>query len=383
MKQIFLFFFFFLVGFNILAQTPSEKPFKINKFNEFARFYACMEQEAGSSIKQLDSNKIWLKHHESFTKFWDSAKIARIEPMTEFANSELKVLGDSVKKLFYPFSGPDFLHANIFFPNAELIVMLGLERVGKVPELKDLSDKKMDVFLKAVRQSLDSIFIWGYFMTNDMSKDFSRSLELKGIVPVMMLMMAKTGFEVQQVKKVTINSQGKIINCTKGAKDNDSPWDSYISGIEIKYNKLDDSLVRTLYYFSHDASDKNLKLTPGFTKFLANQHFDATFLKAASYLCSPLNLIRKEALKSKYILQDDSGILYSYFDDKEWEGQFWGNYLRPIYAFRWAKQPKLREIYVKGDNVRPLPFDIGYGSRIGAGNMMLFTHKDLVLPVKK
>jgi hypothetical protein len=92
-------------------------------------------------------------------------------------------------------------------------------------------------------------------------------------------------------------------------------------------------------------------------------------------LCSPLNLIRKEALKSKYILQDDSGILYSYFDNPDWDGYFWGNYVRPIAAFKWAKQPKLREIYVKGTNVRPLPFDIGYGSRIGAGNMMLFIRK--------
>jgi hypothetical protein len=375
MKNLVYIYLFFLGGTSILAQSPSGISSTSLKYNEFARFYACMEQEPESSIKYIDSNKVWLKHHQNFTRFWDSARQARIEPITEFANSELKVLGDSVKKLFYPFSGPDFLHANIFFPNAELIVMLGLERIGKVPEIKDLTDKKMDVFFKAVRQSLDSIFIWGYFMTNDMSKDFARSLELKGIVPVMMLMMAKTGFEIRNVKKITLNAQGKVINCTKGDKDTDSPWDTYISGVEIQYNKTGDTILRTLYYFSHDASDKNLQASPGFIKFLANQNFDATYLKAASYLCSPLNLIRKEALKSKYILQDDSGILYSYFDNPEWDGYFWGNYVRPIAAFKWAKQPKLREIYVKGTNVRPLPFDIGYGSRIGAGNMMLFIRK--------
>jgi hypothetical protein len=263
----------------------------------------------------------------------------------------------------------------MFFPNAEKIVMLGLERVGKVPEIKDLSDKKLDVFLKAVRQSLDSIFIWGYFMTNDMNKDFARSLELKGVVPVIMLMMVKSGCEVQDVKKITIDSKGKVVYSIKGKVDNDSPWDTYISGIEIKYNKLNDSKVRTLYYFSHDASDKSMKLTPEFIKFLADQDFDATYLKAASYLCNAFNSIRKEALKSKYVLQDDSGILFQYFDDQTWNWQFWGKYIRPIAAFKWAKQPKLKELFAKGENVRPLPFDIGYGSRIGAGNLMLFTKK--------
>jgi hypothetical protein len=219
---------------------------KSSKYNEIARFYACLSQDSGSSIKYVDTNKVWLKHKETFTRFWDSATIARINPITGFAQKDMKILADSVKNLFYPFSGPDFLHANIFFPNAEKIVMLGLERVGKVPEIKDLNDKKLNIFLKAVRQSLDSIFIWGYFMTNDMNKDFARSLELKGIVPVVMLMMVKSGFEVQNVKKITINSQGKIVDFIKGKVDNDSPWDTYISGVEIKYNKLNDSTFRTM-----------------------------------------------------------------------------------------------------------------------------------------
>jgi hypothetical protein len=334
-----------------------------------------MNQDSGSSIKYIDTNKVWLKHQKTFTRFWDSASIARINPITEFAKSDMKILGDSVKNLFYPFSGPDFLHANMFFPNAEKIVMIGLERVGKVPEVKDLKDKQLDVFLRAVRQSLDSIFIWGYFMTNDMNKDFARSLELKGIVPVIMLTMAKTGFIVRDVRKVTINSKGEIVEGIKGKKDLDNPKDTYISGIQIKYNKNNELLERTLYYFSHDASEENLKRTPEFTKFLAKQEFDATYLKAASYLCAYLHTIRKQALKTKYVLQDDSGILFEYFDAKEWYHYFWGKYLRPIAAFKWAKQPKLKEIYQKEENVKPLPFDIGYGSRIGAGNLMLFIRK--------
>ena len=253
--------------------------------------------------------------------------------------------------------------------------MLGLERVGNVPEVHGLDNKKLDTFLKAVRQSLDSIFIWGYFMTNDMRKDFARSLELRGLTPVIMLTIAKSGFEIDTVKKVTINHAGELVSSIKGRKDNDSPWDTYISGVEISYNKPNDTITRKLYYFSHDASDKSLNVTPGFAKFLAKQKFDATYLKAASYLCNSFAAIRNQALKSNYVFQDASGMLFSYFDKKMWDQKLWGGYTRPIYAFRWAKQYDLKKAYASDSSIQDIPFKIGYSSRIGKSNLMLFTKK--------
>ena len=375
MKKIIFPFVLTLLVLQLYAQNQPIDTVVNLKFNEFSRFYAGLDQDSNSSIKFTQTNKIWLRHKESFTKFWDSATITRIAPMTEFAKTDLKILADSVRTLLYPFSGPDFLHANIFFPNTEKIVMLGLEKVGNVPKVEDLTDKQLATFFKAERRSLDSIFIWGYFMTNDMSKDFARCLELKGVVPVIMLSMTKADFEVQNVKKVTINSKGEIVDFLSGRKDLDIPGDTYISGIEIKYKKKNETAVRTLYYFSHDASDENLKRTPEFLKFLDNQHFDATYLKAASYLCGYLNSVRKEAMKSKYVFQDDSGIEIKYFDEKTWNRQLWGKYSRPIRQFKWTIQPKLKEIYATDPNIKPIPFGIGYGARFKEGNLMLFTRK--------
>ncbi len=375
MQKIVISFVLLLLGLQSIAQTPNQNPDKSLKFNEFARFYACMDQDSNSSVKYTETNKVWLRNKETFTRFWDSASIVRINPMTEFAKTDLTILSDSVKSLFYPFSGPDFLHANIFFPNAQTIVMIGLERVGKVPDVQDLDDKKLGTFFRAVRQSLDSIFIWGYFMTNDMSKDFARSLELKGLTPVIMLTMAKAGFEIQNVKKVTINPKGVVVDFLQGKKDLDDPNDTYISGVEIKYRKLDETRIRTLYYFSHNASDDNLKRTPEFLKFLADEHFDCSYFKAASYLCGYLNSVRKEALKSKYVFQDDSGIEFKYFDEKIWDRQLWGKYTRPIKQFKWAIQPKLVEVYKTEPNVKPIPFGIGYCARFKQSNLMLFTRK--------
>ena len=90
------------------------------------------------------------------------------------------------------------------------------------------------------------------------------------------------------------------------------------------YNKPNDTIIRKLYYFSHDASDKSMNQSPGFTKFLAAQKFDATYLKAASYLCNSFAAVRKEALKSKYVFQDASGLLFTYFDKKMWNYKLWG-----------------------------------------------------------
>ena len=35
--------------------------------------------------------------------------------------------------MFYMFSGPDFLYANAFFPNASTYILCGIEPVGPVP----------------------------------------------------------------------------------------------------------------------------------------------------------------------------------------------------------------------------------------------------------
>ena len=44
--------------------------------------------------------------------------------------------------VFYPFSGPDFLHANFLYPNANEYILMALEDVGSMPDWKSLGAKK-------------------------------------------------------------------------------------------------------------------------------------------------------------------------------------------------------------------------------------------------
>ncbi len=345
-------------------------------YNDIARCFAGMDQETGSKIKGLDTNEVYQQHKKNFTAFFDSAYQLRMPSMKAFRDKHLQEMNDSVEHLFYPFSGPDFVHADVFFPNMKNIYMIGLERTGEVPKVEDLSDQRLETFFKAIRISLDSIFTWGYFMTNDMNKDFARSLELKGLTPVFMLFMAKSGFRVLDVEDVTINKQGRLVNSLPGRRRTSSPWDTYISGVHITYYKPGDDFKRNLYYFSHNVSDKNLKVTPELLKFFKSRPINGTFMKAASYLCWYFKEIRKFAVStSDYIFQTDSGIPILYLPEEEWKAQYFGFYKRPIGVFKWAMQKELKAIYQTDTTVIPIDFGIGYGFRYDESNLMYFKRK--------
>jgi hypothetical protein len=57
--------------------------------------------------------------------------------------------------------------------------------------------------------------------------------------------------------------------------------------------------------------------------------------------------------------------------DTDWDFKYYGKYKRTIGVFKWAFQPKLKEIYDKGENVTPLEFGICYGFRYNESNLML------------
>lgn len=345
-------------------------------YNDVARFLAGDFQTKGSSLKELETNTVWREHQKTFGDFFAKLETKRIPQMQEFSKNELGEVNKNMKTLFYPFGGPDFIHAHTFFPNSEQIIMFGLERVGKIPDINDLSNKRMETFFKAIKISLDSLLTWSYFMTNDMRKDFARSLELRGVLPVLLIFIEKADFYVLDVNHVTIDKTGKIKKLYDGKNKNANMRSVAIKGVEIKYAKVGDKKERVVYYFSHNVSDDNLKRTPQFVKFIKSQDITASFLKAASYLCRHFETVRNLVLtESEYVLQTASGVPFKYFDEKKWDINYYGNYLRPISQFNWCMQPKLRAKFKEGKNVKPLDFGIGYGFRFDASNLILAKKK--------
>lgn len=346
-------------------------------YNDAVRLLAGLSSEEGSELMNLDTNALWKERQEKFNGFFKNVKEEKHPKMYEFQKQNLKEVNDSLHTLFYPFSGPDFIHANIFFPEAKKTVMIGLEPVGNIPNPASMKDpEKVKKFFKAIDIALDSIFRLGYFMTFEMGRNFNRVEELNGTVPIITIFMAQTGHRILDIDRVAINEKGEIVDSIPGMLDEDNPKDNYISGGRITYMKEGDLEPRELYYFSHDVSKSHLEKTPGFMKYLNSLEIDATFLKAASYLMGWMDHMRDFTLaKSNYVFQDDSGIPFKYFDKEVWDFQFWGKYQRTLKVFRPNFQPDLRKIYQADTIAKPLEFGIGYGIRIRQSNLMLATKK--------
>jgi hypothetical protein len=88
----------------------------------------------------------------------------------------------------------------------------------------------------------------------------------------------------------------------------------------------------------------------------------ATLIKSASYLLHKpyFSTIRNLILsKTSWIVEDDSGIPYRYFD-RAWDVRLYGKYSDPIPLFKNWKQPDLKEAFSSRKDIQPLGFAIGY-----------------------
>ena len=104
--------------------------------NDTARLLAGMQPAPGSSLLALTKEQAWQHHANRLNAIFaqvENRQLARIRTW-----SRMKITTPS-PVLFYMFSGPDFLYANAFFPNASTYVMSGLEPTGPIPDLTKLS----------------------------------------------------------------------------------------------------------------------------------------------------------------------------------------------------------------------------------------------------
>jgi len=119
--------------------------------NDTARLLAGMQPGPGSSLLALTKERTWQQHANRLNALFaqvDNRQLARIRSW-----SRAKITTPS-PVLFYMFSGPDFLYASAFFPNASTYVMSGLEPTGPVPDLTKLSRDSLANGLRGIEGSL-------------------------------------------------------------------------------------------------------------------------------------------------------------------------------------------------------------------------------------
>jgi hypothetical protein len=349
------------------AASPSPAP-DTAYVQDVALYLAGLPPSQQSELHALVQQPAWQAFAKDQDKSWLNYRTTHTERMTKWGATELDSVQRSSPTIFYPFSGPDFLNVFTMFPTSQTYVMMGLEPVGSVPARASLENPKL---YPAIKASLWSVLNFSFFRTNDMAVDL-KSVELDGAVPLMMLFAARTGNQVLSIRPVQLDAAGKLIDAPADTTIKRDP--KFIPGAEMKL-RGPDGQPKTVYYFSADLSDWKLNAKSAPTEFVRTLGPLTTYVKSASYLMHKayFNKVRRVVLRrSRFILQDDSGIAMKYFQHGAWNFTHYGTYRRPINLFAKHYQPELTAAY-KDSLHRPqaLPFGTGYNWRQTDSNLLL------------
>ncbi len=324
--------------------------------NDTARFLAGLPVSEGSPLAPLSQNPAWQQHATFFDQAWTKL-IAR--QFVGIRNWEINYLPDATQPLpvvFYMFSGPDFLYAHQFFPNAGTYVLAGTEPIGPLPDVLRFAGPALEPVLQDLQKSLNSVLSFSFFITKDMKIDLQRE-ELKGTLPIFYVFLARAGKTITDITFVTLDKSGQSNSTAPNERSK-----SLTPGVRITFTSGPDTPSQTLYYFTTDLSNEGIRQQPGFLKFCEAQGTGASLLKSASYLMfeNGFSRVRDFLLtRSKAIVQDDSGIPIAAFDPAKWLLRFFGSYAGPIDIFKQYYQPQLQGLYQQS-NPAPLGFGIGY-----------------------
>ncbi len=318
--------------------------------NDQARFLAGLPVR-GSSLENYTRHDLWVEHASAMDQAWGKQEQRQLARVRAWSRSFAPEAYGSKSPAFYMFSGPDFLYANAFFPNASTYILCGTEPIGAVPDITAIPPEQLAPALASLRQSTKTILSFHYFITKEMRTDLTRS-QLGGTLPILCAFLARSGHTVRDVSFLKTPAPGVRITFTGGAGG-----------------------VQTLYYFKTDLS--NGGGSAGFLKWCAAQGPGVSLVKAASYLMhsDSFSTVRNFLLQnSSAIVQDDSGIPLRSFDTARWNLRYFGTYTAPIELFAKNYQPDLAQAF-QISHPAELGFAFGYHWQTERGMLMSATRK--------
>lgn len=332
--------------------------------HEYALFLAGMKTESNNIPAKISKNNFYKKYAAEMDSNFLNIERNRLSKMRTWSNTELAVEHSKPGVLFYPFSGPDMLHAMTLYPNATEYIMIAMEKPGDIPDLQKMDSAQSAYYLNSVYQSLEDIFQKSYFITRKMIQDLQK-VKVNGVTPLVCIFLERTGHKVVQIKKNHLNDNGTI---------SELPVDSLPNHvndfIEIYFRTEGTDTLRKITYFRENLGDgpfaglPSLKENKAFQNYLNSRPDFYMYTKSASYLMNygTFSIIRNICLsKSKSILQDDTGIGFKYFDKGTWKMKLYGKYVTPVRDFKGVYDTALEQAYkTDSTNVKPLSFSLGY-----------------------
>jgi hypothetical protein len=290
-----------------------------------------------------------------------------------FQEREISPIHSGSSFVFYPFSGPDVLYPTLFFPNCRLFVLAGLEPVGSLRTLGNYTDDNIERVLRGWRSSLSSLFFRSFFVTGEMDRNF-RGRVADGILPMILLLLARSGYAIDRIVYGSLSPSGEL---TMPSGPDLGAEKSPTFGVKIVFHRENDSVARTLYYFSTDLAagfERDYRLA----RFLHRFGMCDTLLKSTSFLphWRMCDSIRDYILQnSNLVLQDDTGVPFRNFATSTWHVQLFGAYSHPDRPFQREYQSDLARAFRSHASVRALGFSLGYGAGRRPSILMLARRK--------
>jgi hypothetical protein len=338
MKRLTLIFLIALLAGNVFAQRAT--------INDTARFLAGIP--VNGPLEPATHDPAWLDHARKLDSAWSKKDYFQIRPIRAWMLANASEYYSSSNTVYYMFGGPDFLYANLFFPQAKTYILAGLEPVGQVPDLTRMDSAALRTDLNALRDSMHTVLQTHYFITKDMRAELTRP-NLGGTLPILYVFLARLNCTILDTTYVKSPAEGVKITFTR------------------------DGGPQTLYYFKTDLSGGN---SP-FLKWCAAQGPGLSLLKAASYLMHTEGFsgVRNFLLEhSRVIVQDDSGIPLKAFP-KSWSVDCYGRYVPHAEMFGKYHQPDLAAVYNRQPPPPELGFAFGYHWQRDRGLLMLARRK--------
>jgi len=319
--------------------------------NDTARYLAGLPLAPGSPLTALTQDLRWAAHARAMNLAFSQLEQHQLNNIRIFRSENIAPVTQASHTCLYLFSGPDFLYADAMFGHCSTFILQGLEPVDPVPDLLTMPHATLVGTLENIQLSLNTLLSFSFFKTKDMRQDFERA-QLKGVLPVILVFMARTGKDIESVEYISLDKEGKVFQGQQGS----------IRGAKIDFFDPTSSSKKTMYYFTSDLSDDALKRNPALLRFCEGLGPANSLLKAASYLLHSGNFtaVRNFLLQnSASVLQDDSGIPVRYFTPDKWTLRFFGVYTAPIDLFKNYYQPDLRQYY-EASSPKRLTFGFGY-----------------------
>lgn len=277
----------------------------------------------------------FIKNFASMT----SAKVNRIKEerlnkMTLWNNENLE--RNQIAKdqfVFYPFSGGDFIHVNALFPEAKEYLLVAREDVGDIPDLLQKDAAYVNEYLSDVDTILRDIYSKSYFITKNMIEDTKNRTLVNGMFPLILWASVQSGHEIVSYSYLRMNDSTENLEEMETGIVISKP-----DAVQITLRHSESGVVRKVTYISCDISNNGFTSRKSFYNYIRNKVPIGcnTFVKSASYLMQygSFTTIRSIVLdKSKFLLQDDTGVPYRVFSTDSWKIELFGVYEKPVKDF--------------------------------------------------